>query len=384
VKTVLFCLTFLLPISANAFAASSGDEKVNSAVTLVLTLCVGGGSTVTIHSNDQNQLQIKTGSDGVTLERHEAQGLVDGLTNSMSAVQADQANRVRACVQPWIGKIMDSLLHPENAVSEPRAQAYVLPASATSLLSPAYRTNYVSEASDFGKIPTIGLNPNVNDYTPNYINGGSVITTGELERAMASGTRFALIDVLTEQHGMLPGARSLPGAGMIDYQNDRAKQSWFVGQLLSITGGSYDYPVVLYCLGVSCWESFNAATRAIVGGFKNVYWYRGGINAWFAPRNAAPSNPVVSARVVAPDWCPRAQKQVERLICGNATLAGLDARLNDAYQASKNSLPWAAQQQLVRDQRGWLQRRDYCESDPNVMACVEHAYRSRLSQLASG
>ena len=251
-----------------------------------MTLCVAGGTEATIHSNAQNQLKIEAGGQEVTLERHEAQGLVAGLNNSMTAIEAQQANVVRACTEPYKGRIMELLLNPENKVPEAPSPTRAPPAGAPSLLSPAYRTNYMDEATDFGSIPTIGLNPNVNDFTPSYINGGAVITTGELRYAMQTGAPFALIDVLQAQHTPIPGAYLVPGAGMVDYTDEVAKQNWFISQLLRITRGSYDEPIVIYCLGVRCWESFNAATRAIIGGFRSVYWYRGGITSWYAAFNS--------------------------------------------------------------------------------------------------
>lgn len=39
-------------------------------------------------------------------------------------------------------------------------------------------------------------------------------------------------------------------------------------------------PVVFYCLSAECWLSYNAVTHAAELGYTNVYWYRGGINAW--------------------------------------------------------------------------------------------------------
>jgi hypothetical protein len=33
-------------------------------------------------------------------------------------------------------------------------------------------------------------------------------------------------------------------------------------------------------MNTHCWMSYNAALRAIHLGFRQVYWYRGGIEAW--------------------------------------------------------------------------------------------------------
>ncbi|MBV9537817.1 MAG: hypothetical protein JOY70_02665, partial [Acidisphaera sp.] len=283
---MLLALVLLCGTAGAAVASSTGDERVDKAIAVIVTLCVGGGSDATVTANAANQLQIGTGAGGVTLDRHEAQGLVGGLNEKMTAVEADQANRVRDCMQPYRERIVAMLLHPEIKAEAPPEPPPPTPPRSISLLAPTFRTNFAQEADDFGRIPTIGLNPNVNDWTPTYINGGNVITTGELQHAMASGARFAMVDVLEYRHLMIPGAVSLPGAGMLDSYNDIGKQNWFVSNLLRLTGGSFDAPLVIYCQGVRCWESFNAATRAIAGGFRNVYWYRGGLEAWQAAQQS--------------------------------------------------------------------------------------------------
>jgi rhodanese-related sulfurtransferase len=320
VRSWLAAVIVLISMASRTTTAAAADDKVDRVMTSILTLCVGGGSSATIHSNEQNQFRIETGSGGVTLERHEAQGLVDGLNSKITAVEADQANRVRDCIQPYRSTIMGILLHPATAVPEPPAQLHIPPATSVSLLATAYRTNFADESTNFGRIPTIGLNPNVNDYTPNYINRGAVITTGELRHAMNSGVKFALIDVLTVPHRSIPAAFLLPGAGMVDNQDDRAKQDRFVNQLRSITGGSYDYPIVFSCQGVKCWESFNAATRAIIGGFRNVYWYRGGLNAWF-------SAPTTSVSLLAPAY--RTNYMDEATDFGRLATVGLNPNVSD-------------------------------------------------------
>jgi rhodanese-related sulfurtransferase len=86
---------------------------------------------------------------------------------------------------------------------------------------------------------------------------------------------MALIDVLSGYHSTIPGAVSLPGAGFSN-QVDRSQQ------IMTAVGGARGYPLVFFCAGASCWESYNAALRAIHAGFTNVYWYRGGLEAWAA------------------------------------------------------------------------------------------------------
>jgi lipoprotein NlpI len=40
-------------------------------------------------------------------------------------------------------------------------------------------------------------------------------------------------------------------------------------------------PLIFFCAGSRCWHSYNACLRAINLGYTRVYWYRGGLWAWF-------------------------------------------------------------------------------------------------------
>jgi rhodanese-related sulfurtransferase len=53
-------------------------------------------------------------------------------------------------------------------------------------------------------------------------------------------------------------------------------------QLNALTKNNLNTPIVFFCAGVVCWESYNACLRAEKIGYTRVYWYRGGLNAWQA------------------------------------------------------------------------------------------------------
>ena len=136
---------------------------------------------------------------------------------------------------------------------------------------------YAHEAFNWNVFPQSQLRDanQIGTYTPTSIPGGRVITTGELEKAIFAHRSMALIDVLTGYHNTIPGSVSLPGAGF-PQSNDPSPQ------IQRATGGNLAFPLVFFCAGSSCWESYNAALRAIHAGFNNVYWYRGGLEAWSA------------------------------------------------------------------------------------------------------
>ena len=59
------------------------------------------------------------------------------------------------------------------------------------------------------------------------------------------------------------------------------QQQRFAALLEALTSGDKKRPVVMYCADRLCWQGYNAATRAVVLGYRNVNWYRGGLRAWY-------------------------------------------------------------------------------------------------------
>ena len=88
-----------------------------------------------------------------------------------------------------------------------------------------------------------------------------------------------LIDALRDEHGRPSTARCVcPTPGCPAQFDDQAQQD-LAAALEEQTGGNRA-PLVFFCQGAQCWESYNASLRAINLGYTNVYWYRGGLAAW--------------------------------------------------------------------------------------------------------
>jgi PQQ-dependent catabolism-associated CXXCW motif protein len=51
------------------------------------------------------------------------------------------------------------------------------------------------------------------------------------------------------------------------------------GALNRATHGDTSFPVVIFC-EPRCWHSWNASKRAVLLGYQNVYWYKGGVEGW--------------------------------------------------------------------------------------------------------
>ncbi len=155
--------------------------------------------------------------------------------------------------------------------------------------------NYADELTDFGVDPLFVLQSpdRIASPTPTRIPGGALVTTMELAAALrqsSSSMAFVLIDALGgPPHATIPGADSLPDAGSSGTFNDTEQRS--LDSELSDLTTDVDTPVVFFCQGAMCWESYNASLRAIHLGYTHVYWYRGGLSAWQAAGLPLVNNP---------------------------------------------------------------------------------------------
>lgn len=148
---------------------------------------------------------------------------------------------------------------------------------------------HAQDATDPGAavMPRAGLR--LSDYsapTPLAIPGAQVIDTPQLRQQIAGERPPALIDTAGGSgHDSLPGAVWLPGAGLGTGFDDTLQQQ--VGMALAyISGNDPARPLVFFCVSRNCWLSYNAALRAVRLGYREVYWYRGGLEAWRAAGGA--------------------------------------------------------------------------------------------------
>lgn len=114
--------------------------------------------------------------------------------------------------------------------------------------------------------------------TPNSIPGGQVITTKGLLPLLQQGMPVLVFDALG-------GGQTLPNAVPAAWTAqpgsfDDNTQQQMAQMLRQLTRGNNATPLVFYCGGPQCWMSYNASVRAIQLGYRNVLWYRGGLEAW--------------------------------------------------------------------------------------------------------
>lgn len=144
----------------------------------------------------------------------------------------------------------------------------------------------VGEQQDFGIAPTNRLQPTarLHSPTPTSIPGGKVVGTAQLAQWIQGqqgrqGRVMLLHAIGSNEH--LPNAIPVVPASQGGDFNDQVQRE-FGRYLEQATGGDRARLIVTYCAGVQCWGSYNAALRAIHMGYRNVHWYRGGMDAWRA------------------------------------------------------------------------------------------------------
>jgi PQQ-dependent catabolism-associated CXXCW motif protein len=138
---------------------------------------------------------------------------------------------------------------------------------------------YFSEERDGGIPPTIARHTsNMHSATPKTVPGAKTITTRELVELYKT-SKPVVINVLdwTEGSFALPGTLWIQGMGKARLSgSDFLELKSLVAQAIP----DKSVPVVVYCLSWECWLSYNATLTAHDLGFKNLYWYRGGVSAW--------------------------------------------------------------------------------------------------------
>ncbi|MEJ1967312.1 MAG: TIR domain-containing protein [Rhizomicrobium sp.] len=142
--------------------------------------------------------------------------------------------------------------------------------------------NYADEATDWN-VPVTNTLANLGGgETPMTSPVAERITTADL---VGKERDSLLLDVWAgdEPHKTVPGAVHVSGAGGGGTFSD-ALQGKFVALLGVLTNENKGQRIVIFCLGARCWESYDALLRAAAAGYKNLAWYRGGLEAWDAAK----------------------------------------------------------------------------------------------------
>ena len=145
------------------------------------------------------------------------------------------------------------------------------------------RQAYAAEDQDFGVPPVSSLIPvGYHEPTPVTVAGGKLISTYALFNRLVTAKEnkpIMINSLMGEKTELIPGSVWLSGSGNSGRFGDQVSQR-LDQHLQELTGGDKGKVIVFYCLDLRCWLSYNAAIRATNLGYKNIYWYRGGLRAW--------------------------------------------------------------------------------------------------------
>jgi hypothetical protein len=118
----LFAICVIWPAVVGAQTPAEIEQSVNTMV----RLCLAGGERFAVGGGGSGGADVSLRSFDVKgkltgefkVDKSKVEGLVEGINNAMSQVAADQADKVRTCLQPLRERLLDIMLPPKQQNSE--------------------------------------------------------------------------------------------------------------------------------------------------------------------------------------------------------------------------------------------------------------------------
>ena len=110
-----------------AVPMAQSSTEIEAAVNTMVRLCLGGGRTEAVSGSaaggvdlSLRSLDAKGNVQGeFRVTKSSAEGLVDGINNAMTQVAANEADKVRTCLQPVRDRVLDAMLPPNKQSVSP-------------------------------------------------------------------------------------------------------------------------------------------------------------------------------------------------------------------------------------------------------------------------
>ncbi len=115
-------------------------------------------------------------------------------------------------------------------------------------------------------------------FTPTALAGATVVDAAAVKRLQAQGA--VLVDTRTQAEYE---QRHIDGARWLPYVEKSLKDVVYDNRADTFAGLEAldkNKPTVFLCNGAECWKSYKASRAALAAGFKQVYWFRGGMPEW--------------------------------------------------------------------------------------------------------
>ena len=115
-------------------------------------------------------------------------------------------------------------------------------------------------------------------FTPSQLPGATVVTATQVQQLVAKGA--VVVDTRNEREYE---AKHSPCAVFVPYHEKSLKDVVYDASLDDFSGVARldpTKPTIFQCNGPECWKSYKASRAALAKGFKQVYWFRGGLPEW--------------------------------------------------------------------------------------------------------
>jgi tetratricopeptide (TPR) repeat protein len=146
-------------------------------------------------------------------------------------------------------------------------------------LRAAGHRDHAEEDADFS-VPADGnLREDYAGLTPTTAPGTTTIRTAELEQLLQDRKPIVIDPLLYSWGRSIPGAIGLKNAGRGGSASD-AVQDRLRKKMQALTKGDQATPIVAVGWNSERFDGRNLALRLVALGYTNVYWYRGGREAW--------------------------------------------------------------------------------------------------------
>jgi adenylate cyclase len=146
-------------------------------------------------------------------------------------------------------------------------------------LRAAGHRDHAEEDANFGVPADRNLREDYAGLTPTTVSGATTINTAQLEQLLREQKPLVIDPLLYSWGRSIPGAIGLKNAGhggdTSDEMQDRLRK-----KMQQLTRADLTRAIVAVGWNSERFDGRNLALRLVALGYTNVYWYRGGREAW--------------------------------------------------------------------------------------------------------
>ena len=166
---------------------------------------------------------------------------------------------------------------PDNSYSETQRNRF---RSIQEALKAAGSRDHLDPDADFGVVPDDVLHETFDGRTPTTAPGVTTVNTEQLASMLKTQQPLVIDTMDSFWYRSVPGAVGLDMNVMTHGTFTDVLQKRLEQKLRALTGGDMAKPIVAMSFDVARFDGYNLALRLRHAGYTNVYWYRGGREAW--------------------------------------------------------------------------------------------------------